>query len=280
MDILETKQAMKDRSHAWREAGLRIGFVPTMGALHEGHLELMREAKRHTDRVVVSIFVNPTQFDRPSDLSTYPRTFDADRKGAESVGVDAIFLPAPAEIYPEGYQTYVDVEDLTKTLCGATRPGHFRGVATVVLKLFNIVRPDIACFGWKDAQQCLLISRMVEDLNVPIEVVGVEIVREADGLAMSSRNLNLTPEHRALAPRIQKGLQALADAAEKGERDAARFLSTARSVIEQQPEFRIDYLEMVSRRTLQPIETLEPGNTLVAVAAFLGEVRLIDNLRL
>ncbi len=280
MDVLETKQAMLDKSLGWRKDGLRIGFVPTMGALHEGHLELIREARRRADRVVVSIFVNPTQFDRASDLDTYPRTFEADRKSAASAGADAIFLPSPAEVYPEGYQTYVDVEEVTQTLCGATRPGHFRGVATVVLKLFNMVRPDVACFGWKDAQQCILVSRMVEDLNVPVEIVGVEIVREPDGLAMSSRNLNLTPEHRVIAPQLQKGLRALADAAERGERDAATLLQLARSLIEAQPEFRIDYLEMVSRRTLQPIRTLEPGNTLVAVAAFLGDVRLIDNVRL
>ncbi len=280
IDILETKKAMLDRSLAWRKNGLRIGFVPTMGALHEGHLELIREARRRTDRVVVSIFVNPTQFDRASDLDTYPRTFDADRKSAGSAGVDAIFLPSPAEVYPEGYKTYVDVEEVTRTLCGATRPGHFRGVATVVLKLFNMVRPDVACFGWKDAQQCILVSRMVDDLNVPVEIVGVEIVREPDGLAMSSRNLNLTPEHRTIAPQLQKGLRALAAVAEQGERDAATLLQSARSLIEAQPEFRIDYLEMVSRQTLQPIKTLSPGNTLVAVAAFLGAVRLIDNIRL
>lgn len=280
MDILETKQAMKDRSRAWREAGLRIGFVPTMGALHEGHLELMREAKRRADRLVVSIFVNPTQFDRNSDLDSYPRTFEADCQAAESAGADVVFFPSPDEVYPEGYQTYVEVEALSQTLCGATRPGHFRGVATVVLKLFNMVGPDLACFGWKDAQQCLLVSRMVEDLDLPVEIVGVETVREADGLAMSSRNLNLTPEHRALAPRLQQGLRALVKAAEEGEHDAAKLLQTARGVIEASPEFKIDYLEMVSRRTLQPIATLDPDNTLVAVAAFLGNVRLIDNIRL
>lgn len=251
-----------------------------MGALHEGHLELLREARRRADRVVLSIFVNPAQFDRPADLATYPRTFDADREAAEKLGVDAIFVPPAAAMYPEGHQTWVEVTEVSKTLCGATRPGHFRGVATVVLKLFNIVQPDLACFGWKDAQQCILISRMVRDLNVPVEIVGVETLREADGLAMSSRNVNLTPDHRAIAPQLIRALRALEAGAISGEREASILLARARDVIAERPEFRIHYLEMVSKTTLQPIERLEAGNTLVAVAAFLGDVRLIDNIRL
>lgn len=280
MQIIESPDAMTAQSLQWRDAGQRIGFVPTMGALHAGHLELMREAKRRADRLVVSIFVNPAQFDRPSDLSSYPRTFDADRAAAESVGADAIFIPSAKAMYPEGYDTWVNVENLTTTLCGATRPGHFRGVATVVLKLFNIVRPHLACFGWKDAQQCIIVDRMVRDLNVPVEIVGVETLREPDGLAMSSRNLNLTSEHRRIAPQIRRALKALEETAVSKETDAAKLLATAREIIEAEPEFRIHYLEMVSKSTLQPIERLEPGNTLVAVAAFLGDVRLIDNIRL
>lgn len=280
MDIIESPEAMTARSLEWRRAGHQIGFVPTMGALHEGHLELMREARRRADRLVISIFVNPAQFDRPADLSTYPRTFDTDRDAAEKVGVDAIFVPTEKAMYPDGYDTWVNVEELTKTLCGATRPGHFQGVTTVVLKLFNIVRPHLACFGWKDAQQCIVIDRMVRDLNVPVEIVGVETVREPDGLAMSSRNLNLTPEHREIAPQLRKALLAVESAAEAGETDAANLLARAREIIESHPGFRIHYLELVSKSTLQPIDRLEPGNTLVAVAAFLGDVRLIDNIRL
>lgn len=280
MQILEQPVEMTALSRRWKAEGLRIGLVPTMGALHEGHLTLLREARRRAERVVLSIFVNPAQFDRPSDLATYPRAFEADRVAAESAGADAIFVPPAVAMYPEGYQTWVEVAELSKTLCGATRPGHFRGVATVVLKLFNIVRPDLACFGWKDAQQCLLIMRMVRDLNVPVEIVGVETLREADGLAMSSRNLNLTAEQRAIAPQLHKALRGLEAAAEQGESDAGALLDIARRVIAERPEFRVHYLEMVSRTTLQPIDRLEPGDTLVAVAAFLGDVRLIDNIRL
>jgi pantoate--beta-alanine ligase len=280
LEILDTPSAMQARSREWRRESLRIALVPTMGALHEGHLRLMREARGQADRLVVSIFVNPTQFDRASDLATYPRTFEADCRGAEAEGADAVFAPAAGAMYPEGYQTHVEVEGVSRTLCGATRTGHFRGVATVVLKLFNIVQPDVAVFGWKDAQQFILLSRMVEDLNLAVEMHGVDTVREADGLAMSSRNKNLTPEQRAAAPQLYRGLEALRAAAEAGERGAGALLGKAREVIEAEPGIEIQYLEMVSRQTLQPIEELAPGRTLVALAAFLGPVRLIDNLRL
>lgn len=280
IEIIDTPAAMQARSLAWRREGLDIALVPTMGALHDGHLHLMREARRRAERLVASIFVNPTQFDRASDLSSYPRTFDDDCRGAGAAGVDAVFAPTPVGMYPEGFQTHVEVEQVSRTLCGATRPGHFRGVATVVLKLFNIVQPHVACFGWKDAQQFILLSRMVEDLNVPVEMVGIDTVREADGLAMSSRNRNLTPEQRAAAPQIYRGLTALRAAAERGERAAEALLGIARRTIAIVPGIEIQYLEMVSMRTLQPIATLDPGATLVALAAFLGPVRLIDNIRL
>jgi pantoate--beta-alanine ligase len=280
LEILDTPLAMQARSREWRREGLRIAIVPTMGALHEGHLRLLREARDRADRLVASIFVNPTQFDRASDLATYPRTFEDDCRGAEAAGVDVVFAPTGEGMYPEGFQTHVEVEGVSRTLCGATRPGHFRGVATVVLKLFNIVQPDVAVFGWKDAQQFILLSRMVEDLNLPVEMVGAETVREPDGLAMSSRNKNLTPEQRAAAPRIYRGLEALRAAAETGERQAGPLLAVAREVIEREHGIEIQYLEMVSQRALEPLDMLEPGNTLVAVAAFLGPTRLIDNLRL
>jgi pantoate--beta-alanine ligase len=260
--------------------GLRSALVPTMGALHEGHLALAREARNRADRVVVSIFVNPAQFGPNEDFHKYPRPFEADCELAEREGVDILFNPSFEDMYPEGYQTYVTVEEVSRPLCGLHRPVHFRGVATVVLKLFNIVQPQAAVFGWKDAQQFILLRRMVGDLNLPVEMIGVETIRERDGLAMSSRNKYLSAEERAVAPLIYQGLCALREAATLGERGARKLLEVARAKIALSPLFNIQYLEMVSVSGLEPLPQLEPGNTLVAVAAKLGATRLIDNVQL
>ncbi len=252
-----------------------------MGALHGGHYEgLIPAARARAERVCVSIFVNPTQFGPGEDYERYPRSLQSDLEGCEAQGVDVVFAPAPDAIYPPGYQTYVSVEELTEPLCGHSRPGHFRGVTTVVLKLLMLAQPTVAVFGWKDAQQLLAIRRMVEDLNVPTEIVGVETVREPDGLAISSRNQYLTPEQRAAAPQIHKGLRAAAEAFASGERDIETLLGLARRRIASAGLPRIDYLEARSLKTLAPLARAEPGNTLIAVAVYLGKARLIDNIRL
>jgi pantoate--beta-alanine ligase len=255
-----------------------VGFVPTMGYLHDGHTSLVRSAKEN-DQVVVSIFVNPTQFGPSEDYTAYPRPIEADLRAAEAAGVNLIFQPSAERMYPAGLQTAVEVGALAETLCGRYRPGHFRGVATVVAKLFNIVRPDVAVFGWKDAQQLILIRRMVEDLNLPIETIGVETVREADGLALSSRNAYLKPEERAAAPVLYEGLSAAREAARGGERDAAKLIAIARRIIARRPIVALQYLEAVSVSALRPIEIVEPGDAMIAVAAKLGSTRLIDNVR-
>lgn len=280
MDTFHDALSMRNRSRDWRSAGLRVALVPTMGALHRGHLDLVRLAQAKADKIVMSVFVNPIQFDRQADLESYPRTLESDCEAAREAGVEAIFAPNAAEMYPPGFQTFVDVEEVSRTLCGATRPGHFRGVATVVLKLFNIVEPDVAVFGWKDAQQFILLRRMVSDLNLPIEMVGRETVREEDGLALSSRNKLLTSEQRAEAPALQRGLRKIVKAVQAGETESAALLAIGRAEIEASGAFRIDYLEMVSIDRVEPVTRVEPGNTMVAAAAFIGDVRLIDNVRL
>lgn len=280
MQIIHDPREMRAEALAAVRRGVRTALVPTMGALHEGHLALCREARRHGDRVAMSIFVNPAQFGPAEDLDKYPRTWESDLAGAKREGVDLIFAPRADAIYPPGFQTYVAVEGLGGPLCGAHRPVFFRGVATVVLKLFNLTQPSTAVFGWKDAQQFLVLRRMVRDLDMPIEMVGLDTVREADGLAMSSRNQYLSPAERAEAPSIYRGLSALRAAADAGERDAARLLAIARAEIERGGLFRIQYLEMRSMENLSPLERLEPGATLVALAAHIGETRLIDNIRL
>lgn len=279
MEVIRSAAEMREWALARPRAGRATGLVPTMGALHAGHLALIEAARAQSDAVVVSIFVNPAQFDRASDLETYPRTFEQDCDAARKAGTDIVFAPGTSELYPDGYQTYVEVEEIQKSLCGATRPGHFRGVATVVLKLLNLVRPAKAFFGWKDAQQLLLLRRMVRDLNVPVELIGVETVREPDGLALSSRNVNLSDEERRLAPDLHLGLEAIRGAALEGETEAEILLTTGRGFIERSGKIKIDYLEMVAMDRLGPIERVEPGNTMVAVAAFLGRTRLIDNIR-
>ena len=271
--IAETRRFVKEA----RQAGKTVGFVPTMGYFHDGHLELMRQAKAQCDLVIVSIFVNPTQFGPNEDFAKYPRDMERDAQMAGTVGVDVIFNPEPAEIYPAGYCTYVDVEGITDKLCGLSRPGHFRGVATVVAKLFNIVQPDKAYFGQKDAQQLLVIKRMVADLNLDLEIVTVATRREADGLAMSSRNVYLDPAQRQGALVLSRSLQAAADAVAAGEKDVAALKELVVATISGEPLAEIDYVEIYSHPDLASIERLD-GAALLALAVRMGRTRLIDNL--
>jgi pantoate--beta-alanine ligase len=256
-----------------------IGLVPTMGALHEGHAALIRAAKKATARVVVSIFVNPTQFGPNEDYAKYPRTLDADRQLCADAGADLIFAPTAQEMYPDGLTTFVDINRLGDHLCGARRPGHFRGVCTVVLKLFNIVQPDRAFFGAKDYQQARIIQQMARDLNVPTGIEIVPTVREPDGLALSSRNRYLTPEERAVAPRIQQALQAARARAQVGETDVATLAAALAAELAAIPGARVDYASIVDAETLQPLTRLDRP-AVAAVAVFLGTTRLIDNVEI
>jgi pantoate--beta-alanine ligase len=274
MEILRTIDSVRQWVRAQR--GRPIHFVPTMGYFHEGHLSLMRRARADGGAVIVSIFVNPLQFGSNEDLARYPRDFERDRQMAESVGVEAIFCPTVEEMYPAGYQTEVCVKKLSQLLCGRSRPGHFEGVATVVLKLFHIVTPDRAYFGMKDYQQLRIIQQLTRDMNLPIEIVPCPIVREADGLAMSSRNVYLTPDERAAATVLYRSLQWAQAQYAAGERDAARLRTGVHEQIAAEPLARIDYVAVVDAETLQPIERLERP-TLVALAVFFGAARLIDN---
>lgn len=271
--VAQTRQAVA----AARGRSLTIGLVPTMGALHAGHASLIREARARTGFVVVSVFVNPTQFGPREDLSRYPRPFENDRRMCDAEGVDLIFHPEPGIMYPPGYRTYVEVHELQDVLCGPARPGHFRGVATVVLKLFNIVTPDVAYFGQKDAQQARIIQQMVHDLDVPVRVAVCPIVREADGLALSSRNAYLSAEERRQATILYRTLQQLRDRVDAGERRGAALLQLATTMIAQVPAARLDYVGVVDADTLQPLTTLH-GYVLVALAVFIGTTRLIDNI--
>ena len=262
---------------AIRARGTTVGFVPTMGALHEGHAALVRAARAHSGFVVVSIFVNPTQFGPKEDFAKYPRTLEADQKLCNEAGADLIFAPSVEEMYPQNSFTFVDVTNLGDTLCGAARPGHFRGVCTVVLKLFNIVRPDAAHFGAKDYQQARIIAQMVRDLNVSVEVRVEPTVREADGLALSSRNRFLNVAERAVAPRIQQALQTARTRALAGEVDVARLESALHAELTAIPGARVDYARIVDAETLQPLAR-RARPAVGAVAVFLGTTRLIDNL--
>jgi pantoate--beta-alanine ligase len=257
----------------------RLGLVPTMGALHEGHLSLVRGAKAQCDAVAVSIFVNPTQFGPTEDLSKYPRQFDRDCQLLEREGVEILFAPPVEEIYPNSNDqvTWVVVEGLSEKLDGRSRPGHFRGVTTVVSKLFHIIEPEAAFFGQKDAVQLAVIRRMVRDLNFPVEIVACPIVREADGLAMSSRNAYLNPEERGRALVLQRSLQRAQQEFQAGERIAAKLISGGKDVFAREPQVRLDYFEIVDPDTLDPVERISQ-TTLVAVAAHVGSTRLIDNL--
>jgi pantoate--beta-alanine ligase len=250
-----------------------------MGYLHEGHLSLIRESKGRADITIVSIFVNPIQFGPEEDFKKYPRDLGKDSAYLQKSGVDCLFFPDAAEMYPPGYRTFVDVQGLQDRLCGRSRPGHFRGVATVVLKLFNIVRPDLAFFGAKDAQQVLIIKRMADDLNLDLEVVTCPIVRESDGLALSSRNAYLSPEERKAARVLSMSLRRAEQAVAAGERDAAKIIAGIRTAVEAEPLARIDYVEAVDPTSLELVAEIR-GNVLVALAVFIGSTRLIDNIRL
>jgi len=260
-----------------RKTGRSIGFVPTMGYLHQGHLSLLKRARAENDVVVISVFVNPTQFGAGEDFERYPRDMERDTSMAESAGVDYFFAPPVSEMYPEGYATYVEVERLTKGLCGASRPGHFRGVATVVAKLFNIVKPHRAYFGKKDFQQLKVIERMAKDLNFNVEIVGCPTVREPDGLAVSSRNVYLSAEERRSALSLYRALCLARDLVEKGEKDPKVIVERMREFILSHPHVRkIDYIEIVDSETLERVTEVKEG-TLIALAVFVGGARLIDN---
>jgi pantoate--beta-alanine ligase len=277
MRVIRTVAELRAWSRGFHQSGKTVGLVPTMGALHEGHLSLVRAAKAACDGVVVSIFVNPTQFGPNEDFALYPRTFEADCALLEAEGVDIVFAPAPEEIYRHGANTFVEVAGLSDRLDGASRPGHFRGVATVVAKLLIAAEPDRAFFGQKDAAQVAVLRRMTTDLGLPVELVICPIVREPDGLAMSSRNRYLGAEERRKALVLSRALGAVAKAAEGGERSSEALISFARAEFASQPEVQVDYIAAVDWATLEPVKEVRPG-TLFAVAAFVGSTRLIDNL--
>lgn len=277
MKICKTIEEMRSASRDTRREGKRLSFVPTMGALHEGHLSLVRAAKAKSDVVAVSIFVNPLQFGPTEDLAKYPRSFERDRELLEKEAVDIVFAPQPEEMYPKGAVTYVTVEGLSEKLCGRSRPGHFRGVATVVAKLFHIVEPDLAFFGQKDAAQATIIRRMVRDLNLPVEIVVCPIVREPDGLAMSSRNAYLSPQERKTALILNRSLTETKNRFDQGERNAIALIAVGKQIVAQEPAARLDYFEIVDPVTLDPMQELT-SPALVAVGVFIGNTRLIDNI--
>lgn len=276
MKIVETIAEVREQVKQWKKEGLTVALVPTMGYLHEGHRSLMERARKENDRVVVSVFVNPTQFGPNEDLASYPRDLEHDTALCDSVGVDLIFHPAPEEMYPKGFCSFVDMDVLTKELCGLSRPVHFRGVCTVVSKLFHIVTPDRAYFGEKDAQQLAVIKRMVLDLNLDIEIVGCPIVREADGLAKSSRNTYLSPEERKAALVLSRSIFAGKKLAESGETDAHKLVQAMTDIISAEPLARIDYVKVVDLLTMQQIDKLDRP-FLAAIAVYIGKTRLIDN---
>jgi pantoate--beta-alanine ligase len=276
MQILHHAAALRQWSRAARAAGHVIGLVPTMGALHAGHASLIRAARSRCGAVAVSIFVNPTQFGPNEDYARYPRTFDADCRLAESLGADIVFAPDVEDLYPHGAATFVEVEGLGNRLDGASRPGHFRGVATVVAKLFIAAEPDLAFFGQKDAAQVAVLRRMARDLRLATEIQVCPIVREPDGLALSSRNVYLSPEERRQALALSRAIRAAEAQVAAGQRNAAALIAAARAVFAAEPEIRVDYIACVDWSTLEPVETAAPG-TLFAVAACVGPTRLIDN---
>ncbi|TYO94610.1 pantoate--beta-alanine ligase [Desulfallas thermosapovorans] len=277
MQVCRTINEIREFTDRARTVRKTVGLVPTMGYFHEGHLNLMREAKKICDCVVVSLYVNPLQFGPREDLAEYPRDFERDCALAESVGVDAIFAPDDDEMYPAGYNSYVEVSGITDKLCGLSRPGHFRGVTTVVTKLFNIVRPDQAFFGQKDAQQAMVIEKMVRDLNMNLEIITLPIVREADGLAMSSRNVYLSEEQRRAAPVLYRSLCAFKAAVDSGERDVAKLRRGIEEMILSAPGAQIDYIEILSVPDLETVNTLT-GKCIAALAVRFGKTRLIDNM--
>lgn len=278
MKIYDTIDDMRSACGAARRGGKRLGFVPTMGALHEGHLSLVRAARAACDIVAASIFVNPTQFGPNEDLAKYPRSFDRDRELLHKEGVELLFAPSVEEMYPAGAVTWVTVEGLSDKLDGRSRPGHFRGVTTVVAKLLHVVDPNAAFFGQKDAAQVAIVRRMVRDLNFPVEIVACPIVREPDGLAMSSRNAYLDPQHRKQALVLYRSLLLVEKLWDGGERGAARLVAAGRAEVAKEKSVRLDYFEIVDPESLDPVE--HAADALVAVAAFVGPTRLIDNILL
>lgn len=276
VQVVTTAAEVRAITAAWRGKGERAALVPTMGYLHEGHLSLMREGRRRAERVAVSIFVNPLQFGPKEDLARYPRDLEGDLAKCGSVGVDLVFHPEPAEMYPPGFQTSVDVGPLSQGLCGASRPGHFRGVATVVTKLLALFLADVAIFGRKDYQQLKIIERLARDLALPSEIVGAPIVREPDGLAMSSRNAYLSPDERRHALSLQAGLQAARALFASGKRDSESLRATVQEQLEK-AEARPDYVELRDAQSLEALP-LASADSMLFVAAFLGKTRLIDNV--
>lgn len=276
LKICTTIEEMRRECRAARASGSRIGFVPTMGAVHEGHLSLVQAAMNGCDCVAVSIFVNPAQFGPNEDLLNYPRTLERDRELLTKATVDLLFVPSAEEMYPPGAVTWVTVEELSRKLDGQSRPGHFRGVTTVVAKLFHIVEPDAAFFGEKDAAQLAIIRRMVRDLNLPVKIVSCPIVREPDGLALSSRNVYLDPQQRRQALVLHRSLMRAKQVADQGERSPARLIAAAKEEFAMEPAVRLDYFEIVNPDSLDPVADISHG-ALVAVAAFVGNTRLIDN---
>ena len=276
MRVVKTIKEVRDQVSAWKNEGLSIGFVPTMGYLHEGHQSLIRKSAEQNDRTVVSVFVNPIQFGPNEDLEAYPRDLERDKAAVEEAGGDLIFHPEPSEMYPDHFTSFIDTTETTELLCGAVRPVHFRGVCTVVGKLFNIVLPDRAYFGQKDAQKLATIRRFVRDLNFPVEVIACPIVRESDGLAKSSRNTYLNPAERQAATILSKSLRLGREAIEKGERDARKVIAIITASLQSEPLARIDYVEVVDFENIQRVERIA-GETLVAIAVYIGKTRLIDN---
>ena len=276
MKIVKTVDEVRAQVKEWRKEGLSVGLVPTMGYLHEGHQSLIKKSVEQNDRTVVSVFVNPMQFGPTEDLESYPRDLEADARLVESTGGDLIFNPEPEEMYKDGFCSFVNMTGLPDALCGLTRPVHFKGVCTVVNKLFNIVKPDRAYFGEKDAQQLAIIMRMVKDLNMDIEIVGCPIIREADGLAKSSRNIYLTPEERKAAVILSKSVALGKKMVADGEKDAKKIVVAMKELINSEPLATIDYVEMVDMDTMKAIDEVK-GHVLCAMAVKFGKARLIDN---
>ena len=276
MEIATKIVDVRTKVDEWKKQGLKVGLVPTMGYLHEGHKSLIERAVKENDRVLVSVFVNPIQFGPTEDLATYPRDLERDSALCEDAGANLIFHPEKEEMYFDDFCTYVDMDNLTKVLCGKTRPIHFRGVCTVVSKLFNIVKPDRAYFGQKDAQQLAVVKRMVRDLNIDIEIVGCPIIREEDGLAKSSRNTYLSKEERQAATILSKSLKAAKKAIEDGEKDSNKIVQIIEDMINTEKLAKIDYVETVNSLTMEHVNKIE-GSVLVAMAVYIGKTRLIDN---
>ncbi len=280
IEVFDTVAGLREALRARRAGGREVAFVPTMGALHAGHLSLMAQGRARAEVLVASVFVNPTQFNNAEDLKTYPRDLERDVALCAEAGVDVVFAPSAAQMYPGGAMTKVTVSTMTDGLCGATRPGHFEGVTTIVAKLFNVVQPDVAIFGQKDYQQLAVIRQMVRDLDFPVEILAGATVREPDGLAMSSRNTRLGAAARAQAPSIWRALQAAAQAVDSGERDVGALVAVARGIVEGASMARIDYVEVVHPRTLEPMSRVGGEGVVMALAVFFGDTRLIDNMHL